>query len=67
MKLDKITLQFTAEEIEAIHYTMNLGIKSYKRNKPKCAEDWIEIAENIRKKLPIKLRFANNHWNKAGE
>jgi len=60
MKLDKITLQFTAEELESIHYAMNCGIKNYKKSKSNCANNWIEIAENIRKDLPIKLRFNHN-------
>ncbi len=57
MKMKSINLEFTAEEIEAIHYAIELGVKSYKRNKPKCADDWIEVANNIRKKLPIGIRF----------
>jgi hypothetical protein len=57
MKLDKITLQFTADEIEAIHYAINLGVRSYGRNKPKCADDWIDKAEEIRKMLPTKLHL----------
>ncbi len=58
MELDKITLQFTVEEIEAIHYTLDMGVKSYKRNKPNCADDWINIAEDIRKKLPTKMKLS---------
>lgn len=57
MKLDKITLQFTAKELEAIHYTMEIGIRKYRKDKCNTAADWIDIAEEIRKKLPIQLRL----------
>lgn len=57
MKIDKITLQFTSEELEAIHYAIHLGIRAYKKSKSKPADDWIETAENIRRKLPTKLHL----------
>ncbi len=57
MKINKISLEFTAEELEAVHYAMNLGIRSYKRSSLKCADDWIEKAETIRRKLPTRLHL----------
>lgn len=66
MKIDKITLQFDAEELEALHYAIEIGIRSYKKGKVKPANDWIEKAERIRQVLPTKLRMANDKWDKAG-
>lgn len=57
MKLDKITLQFTSEELEAIHYAIDIGVKSCRKSKSKYPVDWIDKAEEIRKRLPIKLRL----------
>jgi len=66
MKIDKIILEFDAEELEAVHYAIEIGVRDYKRNKSTCANDWIEIAERIRQKLPTRLRMANEKWEKAG-
>ena len=57
MKIDKISLELSSEELEAIHYALHLGIKSYKRNKSKCADDWIQKAEEIRRRLPTRLHL----------
>ena len=57
MNLDKITLQFTSEEIESIHYILELGVRSFDKRPLKVARDWRDTAESIRKKLPIRLRF----------
>jgi len=66
MKLSRISLVFTAEEIEAIHYAIHIGIRSYEKNKSKGADDWIEKAEEIRRKLPTKLRMDGEYWEKSG-
>ncbi|MBD3248471.1 hypothetical protein GF336_00310 [Candidatus Woesearchaeota archaeon] len=57
MKLKKITLEFTSEELEAIHYAMEIGVSRHKKDKSRIAQDWIEIADDIRRRLPIKMRF----------
>lgn len=57
MKLDKITLEFTSEELEAIHYVMEIGIRKHRVEKCNTAKDWVDTADEIRKKLPIKMRF----------
>jgi len=63
MKLDKITLQFTAEELEAIHYAMDIGIIKHRSDKCEIAKDWIDMADKIRQKLPIQLRFRTHEGN----
>ena len=60
MELDKITLQFTAEELEAIHYAMEIGIRKYKKEKCQTANNWIDKADDIRRSLPIRLRKIEN-------
>lgn len=60
MEIKKISIEFTDEEIEALHYVLELGNRSYKRNTPQSNNDWIELAEQIRKQLPIKLVLAEN-------
>lgn len=58
MELKEISLKFTAQELEALHYVLSYGIKQYYDNKPKPAcDDWVDIAENIRINLPIKIRM----------
>ena len=59
MKITNITLEFTSEEMEAIHYAMNIGIMKHRKDKCKIAKDWIDTADNIRKKLPIRIRMNN--------
>ena len=55
MKLSKITYTFTAEELEAIHYAMEMGIRHCK-NITTSESKWIEIADKIRRTLPIRVR-----------
>jgi hypothetical protein len=57
MEIKKICLEFTDEEIEAICYALELGIRSYKKNVPKCADDWIKTAEEVMRMLPTKLHL----------
>ena len=64
MKLNKISLEFDREELEAIHYAMNIGIRKYKKDKCHTADNWINIAESIRMKLPIELRLRGELWIK---
>ncbi len=65
MKINKITLEFSSEELEALHYAIELGIRSYRKGKTKPADDWIEKAERIRQVLPTKIRISSDKWNKA--
>ena len=58
MKLKSISIEFTEEEIEAIHYALNIGILKYKKDKCQTASSWIYLAEVIREKLPTKLKFS---------
>ena len=57
MKINKISLELEEEEIEAIHYAMEIGIRKYRKDKCNTANDWIELADDIRKKLPIRIRL----------
>jgi len=67
MKINNITLEFSSEELEALHYVIELGIRSYQKGKIKPANDWIEIAERIRQVLPTRLRLLSDKWDKAGD
>lgn len=57
MKLEKISIEFTKEELEAIHYVMEIGVRSFRKHPIKSVEDWVDKVENIRKNLPITSRF----------
>jgi len=57
MKLENISITFNSEELEALHYALEMGVRHYKKNKCSIADKWIDKAEEIRKKLPINLRF----------
>jgi hypothetical protein len=61
MKLTKISLEFSYEELEAIHYAILIGVRVYKREKYTNADDLIDIAENIRSKLPINLKIQGSN------
>jgi len=56
MKLNKISIEFSQEEIEALHYILEIGIRSFDKRPLKKVKNWRDLAEDIRTKLPIKIR-----------
>jgi len=60
MKIKKITLEFDSDELEALHYAIEMGVRHYNETSGKGADDWIIIADKIRRKLPIKMRRQND-------
>jgi len=56
MKLKKITIEFTAEEIDAIHYAMTIGIDVHSKKNSVAGKELIDLAREVEKKLPTTVR-----------
>lgn len=60
MKLTKVCLEFTEEELSAMQYAMTIGIGVYHQTKKeRCTDKWIDIASDISKTLPTNLRLCD--------
>jgi len=56
MKLKNITIEFTAEEIDAINYAMVIGIEVHSKKNFTSGKELIDLAREVEKKLPTTVR-----------
>lgn len=57
MNFDKIIVELSAKEIDAIHYVLDIGIRSFNRKPIASMRDYIIICDDIKKQLPTKLNL----------